>query len=67
MIGESITGRQTFTRQLLAPVVGSAICYQLESLALSSGLQPDNSKLVTAMFVPFTLGLPAFRARDRAR
>jgi len=67
VIGESITGRATVTRQLLAPVVGSAIYYQLISLGLSSGLQPGDLKLATAVFVLITLGLPAFRARGVAR
>jgi len=67
VIGESITGRATVARQLLAPVVGSAIYYQLISLGLSSGLQPGDLKLATAVFVLITLGLPAFRARGVAR
>jgi len=67
VIGESITGRSTVTRQLLAPVVGSAVYYQLISLGLSSGLQPGDLKLVTAVFVLITLGLPAFRTRGVAR
>lgn len=67
VIGESLTGRRTVTRQLLAPVVGSIIYYQLVSLGLSSGLQPGDLKLATAVFVLVTLGLPAFRARGGAR
>lgn len=67
VIGESITGRRTVARQLLAPVVGSAIYYQLISLGLSSGLKPGDLKLATAVFVLITLGLPAFRSRGAAR
>ena len=67
VIGEAIVGRQTVTRQLLAPVVGSVIYYQLISLGLSTGLKPGDLKLATAVFVLITLGLPAFRARGAAR
>ncbi len=67
VIGEAITGRQSIARQLLAPVVGSIIYYQLVSLGLSSGLKPGDLKLATAGFVLVTLGLPAFRARGAAR
>lgn len=67
VIGEALTGRKTITRQLAAPVVGSILYFQLVSLGLSSGLKPGDLKLVTAVFVLITLGLPAFRARGQAR
>lgn len=67
VIGEALTGRKTLTRQLAAPVVGSILYFQLVSLGLSSGLKPGDLKLVTAVFVLATLGLPAFRARGQAR
>lgn len=61
VIGETVVGRHSITRQLLAPVVGAAIYYQFVSLGLSLGLQPSDLKLVTAVFVLLTLGLPALR------
>lgn len=61
VIGETLLGRHTITRQLLAPVVGAAIYYQFVSLGLSLGLEPSDLKLVTAVFVLLTLGLPALR------
>lgn len=67
VIGETITGRQTVTRQLLAPVVGAMVYYQLVSLALSIGLQPSDLKVVTASFVLVTLGLPMLRGRSAMR
>lgn len=67
VIGEAIVGRQTLGRQLLAPVIGSALYYQLVSLGLSSGLQPGDLKLATALFVLATLGLPAFRSKGATR
>jgi putative tryptophan/tyrosine transport system permease protein len=67
VIGESVMGKHTVTRQLLAPVVGAVIYYQLVSLSLSLGLQPGDLKLATALFVLFALGLPGLRPRWLAR
>lgn len=67
VIGEALVGRSSVARQLLAPVIGSVIYYQLVSLGLSSGLQPGDLKLATAIFVLITLGLPAFRAKSTGR
>ena len=61
VIGETIVGRKTVTRQLLAPVIGAAVYYQLVSLGLSLGLHPSDLKLATAIFVLLALGLPALR------
>ncbi len=58
IIGEAITGRRTLLRQLLAPMVGSLIYYQLSSLALSMGLAPSDLKLITGLFVLATIGWP---------
>lgn len=63
VIGETITGRRTVLRQLLAPVVGAIAYYQLLSLALSLGLQPSDLKIATAALVLVTLGLPFVRER----
>lgn len=71
VIGETILGRHSLTRQLLAPVLGAAVYYQLVSLGLSLGLHPSDLKLATAVFVLVTLGLPGIRggalARERLR
>ena len=61
IIGETLVGRQTVTRQLLAPVAGSVVYYQLVSLGLALGLKPADLKLVTGLFVLATLALPALR------
>lgn len=58
IIGEAITGRRTLLRQLAAPVVGAVVYYQLSSLALALGLHPSDLKLVTGLFVLFTIGWP---------
>ncbi len=67
VIGETLTGRRTVLRQLLAPVVGAVVYYQLLSLALSLGLQPSDLKIATAALVLVTLGLPFLRERGALR
>lgn len=67
VIGETIVGRNTVTRQLIAPVLGAFVYYQLVSLGLALGLHPSDLKLATAAFVLLTLGLPAFRSGTAAR
>lgn len=51
LLGEAIIGRRTILRQVLAPVIGSVVYFQLISLALALGFQPSDLKLVTALFV----------------
>jgi len=58
IIGEAVMGRGTLLRQIAAPVVGALIYYQLSSLALALGLDPSDLKLVTGLFVLFTIGWP---------
>src|SRR5579862_5208099 len=58
IIGEALTGRRHLIAQLLAPIVGAAVYYQLSSLALSLGLAPSDLKLVTGLFVLVTIGWP---------
>ncbi|QPC94885.1 ABC transporter permease [Mesorhizobium sp. INR15] len=67
VIGETILGKDTVTKQLLAPVLGAFVYYQLVSFGLSLGLHPSDLKLATAIFVLITLGLPAFRSRGTGR
>jgi putative ABC transport system permease protein len=64
IIGETLIGRQTIGRQLLAPVLGSIIYYQLVSLGLALGLKPADLKLATGLFVLVTLALPALRGQS---
>jgi putative ABC transport system permease protein len=61
VIGEAIVGRNTVPRQLLAPVVGAVVYYQVTSLGLAMGLHPSDLKLATAVFVLLTLALPGFQ------
>lgn len=61
VIGEAIVGRANITRQLLAPVIGAIVYYQMTSLGLAMGLHPSDLKLATAAFVLLTLALPGLR------
>lgn len=58
IIGEAITGRRTLLRQITAAVVGAVVYYLLSSLVLAMGLNPSDLKLVTGLFVLFTIGWP---------
>ena len=62
IIGETLIGRRTVARQLVAPLLGSIVYYQLISLGLAIGLKPADLKLATGVFVLLTLALPALRS-----
>ncbi|HKU97459.1 MAG TPA: ABC transporter permease [Vineibacter sp.] len=66
IIGEAIVGRSSITRQVVAPVVGSVIYYQLVSLGLATGLNPSDLKFLTGAFVLVTLALPLITGRSRS-
>ena len=61
MIGEAIIGNHTVRRQLLAPIAGAIIYYQLVSLCLAANMPPPDLKLATGLFVLFMLALPSLR------
>jgi putative ABC transport system permease protein len=63
IIGETITGRSSVARQVLAPFVGSVVYYQVISLGLAAGVHPSDLKLVTALFVLAMLAIPVVRGR----
>lgn len=67
IIGEAIVGRHTVLRQILAPFVGSVAYYQVISLGLAVGVHPSDLKMVTALFVLLTLGLPTFRRQAKTQ
>lgn len=66
IIGEAIVGRTAMGRQIVAPVAGSIIYYQLISLGLATGLHPSDLKFLTGAFVLITLGLPLLTGRSRS-
>jgi putative ABC transport system permease protein len=55
LLGEAVIGNRSMTRQVIAPVLGSIIYFQLISVVLAVGFQPSDLKLVTALFVLLTL------------
>ncbi|MFM0304263.1 ABC transporter permease [Paraburkholderia sediminicola] len=55
LLGEAVIGNRSMTRQVIAPVLGSIIYFQLISAVLAIGFQPSDLKLVTALFVLLTL------------
>ncbi|SAK91771.1 ABC transporter permease [Caballeronia catudaia] len=55
LLGEAVIGNRSMTRQVIAPVLGSIIYFQLISAVLALGFQPSDLKLVTALFVLVTL------------
>ena len=64
ILGETLVGRRTLTRQLAAPVVGALAYFQVVAAALALGLKPSDLKLLTGLFVLATLAVPiALQAR----
>lgn len=63
IIGEAIIPPRTVLRQLIAPVVGAIVYFQLVSLCLSMGFPPSDLKLATGSFVLIMLALPTIRVR----
>jgi putative ABC transport system permease protein len=63
IIGESLLGRRSIARQLLAPILGAILFHQIISASLSLGLPPSDLRFVTGFFVLAALGLPALRGR----
>ena len=63
IVGEQLIGRGSLPRQLLAPLLGALVYYQIVSFALALGLRPSDLKLLTGLFVLALLALPALRRR----
>lgn len=63
IIGEMLLGRRTVLRQLLAPVAGSIVYYQIISVCLAVGLAPTDLKLASGALVILMLALPALTGR----
>lgn len=55
LLGEAIVGNRSVARQVIAPVLGSVVYFQLISIVLAVGFQPSDLKMVTAAFVLGTL------------
>jgi putative ABC transport system permease protein len=63
IVGEQLVGRGTLGRQLLAPIVGAVVYFQIVSLALALGMQPSDLKLLTGLFVLAMLGMSYLAGR----
>ncbi|WP_371140934.1 ABC transporter permease [Burkholderia cepacia] len=64
LLGEAVVGNRSMLRQVVAPIIGSIIYFQLISIVLAIGFQPSDLKLVTALFVLGTLLSMAARKRN---
>ena len=63
IVGEQLLGRGTLGRQLLAPILGAIVYFQIVSFALALGLQPSDLKLLTGVFVLAMLGISRLAGR----
>lgn len=63
IVGETLIGRTTLARQLMAPVIGAIVYYQVISLALALGLEPSDLKFLTGAFVLLMLAIPGIAGR----
>jgi putative ABC transport system permease protein len=65
IIGELITGRSSVLRQLLAPVIGAIVYFQIISVCLALGLAPTDLKFATGALVLLMLAAPKLLPRLR--
>ncbi len=65
ILGEAIVGRNTLRRQILAPILGALVYFQVIAMALALGFNPSDLKLLTGLFVLATLAAPVLMARYR--
>lgn len=65
IIGELLLGRQSVARQLIAPVIGSIVYYQLISMCLALGLAPSDLKFASGLLVLIMLAAPMLLGRER--
>lgn len=67
IIGEALVGTQALGLVIVGAVMGSVLFRLLIAIALRAGLNPNDLKLITALFVFVALILPNFLARLRRR
>ncbi|ASF44796.1 ABC transporter permease [Methylovulum psychrotolerans] len=67
IIGEALTGASSVGVAIVGTIVGSILFRQLVAIALSFGLNPNDLKLVTAVFVFAALILPDMMGKLSAR
>lgn len=66
IIGEALTGAPSLGYAIVGAVFGSVLFRLLVAIALGFGLNPNDLKLITAVFVFVALILPGIAARLRA-
>ena len=67
IIGEALTGSRTLGLTIMGAIMGSVLFRLLVAIALRWGLNPNDLKLITALFVFAALVLPGFFARLNRR
>lgn len=67
IIGESLTGERNLKVALIGAVIGSVLFRLLVAVALRWGLNPNDLKLITAVFVFAALVLPAWIKKFKRR
>ncbi len=63
IIGEALTGSRTLGLTIMGAIMGSVLFRLLIAIALRWGLNPNDLKLITALFVFAALVLPGFISR----
>lgn len=63
IIGEALTGTRSLGLTIVGAIMGSVLFRLLVAIALRWGLNPNDLKLITALFVFAALVLPPFLAR----
>jgi len=67
IIGEALVGTRSAGYMIAGGIMGSVLFRLLVAIALRWGLDPNNLKLMTALFVFFALVAPAFLRNVRVR
>lgn len=67
IIGEALVGSRSLGLTLVGAVMGSVLFRLLVAIALQQGLNPNDLKLITAVFVFAALVLPGMARRLRSR
>lgn len=67
IIGEALTGTRSLGLTIVGAIMGSVLFRLLVAIALRWGLNPNDLKLITALFVFAALVLPGFIAKLRRR
>ncbi|MFC5455178.1 ABC transporter permease [Prosthecobacter fluviatilis] len=67
IIGEALTGTRSLGMNIIGAIMGSVLFRLLVAIALRWGLNPNDLKLITALFVFAALVLPGFIERCKRR